>query len=105
MDYINAKGNEAGDSQLLEVNELPFIRGGFTLPWSSRRLEGVGSRGFCTLVTQESWRRYRGHSVFGLGITSTWRWGNVLKMTYYSELLFTLYTIFETSDRWSGGLI
>jgi len=28
-----------------------------------------------------------------------------LKMTYHSELLFTLYTVFETSNRWSGGLV
>ena len=28
-----------------------------------------------------------------------------LKITYHSKLLFTLCTIFEISDRWSGGLI
>jgi len=104
-DYINAKGNETGDSQLLEVNELALIRGRFALPWSSRLLEGVGPGGFCTLMAQESWRRYRSHSIFGLEPTSAWYWETPLKMTYYSKLLFTPYTVFETSNRWSGGLV
>jgi hypothetical protein len=68
--YTDAKGDKTRDFQLLEVNNLPFIRRRFTLPWSSRLLEGVGSRGFCAFVAQESWGRYRSHSIFGLGTTS-----------------------------------
>lgn len=48
--YIDAEGYETGDFQLLEVDDLAFICGCFTLPWSSRFLEGVCSRGLCTLV-------------------------------------------------------
>ena len=48
--YVDAKGYETGDFQLLEVNDLAFVRRRFTLPRSSRFLERVGSGGFCTLV-------------------------------------------------------
>jgi len=49
--YVDAKGDETGDFQLLEVNDLAFVRRCFTLPWSGGFLEGVGSGGFCALVT------------------------------------------------------
>ena len=31
--------------------------------------------------------------------------GTPLKLTYHSKLLLTPYTVFKTSDRWSGGFI
>lgn len=49
--YVDAKGDETGDFQLLEVNDLAFVCGCFTLPWSGRFLEGVDSGGFCALMT------------------------------------------------------
>ena len=50
MRYVDAKGDETGDFQLLEVDDLAFVRRRFTLPWSGRFLEGVSSGGFCALV-------------------------------------------------------
>lgn len=64
--YINAEGDEAGDFQLLEVNDLAFICGRFSLPWDSGLLKGVNSGGFRALVAQKSWGRYRSHSISGL---------------------------------------
>jgi hypothetical protein len=97
-DYIDAKGDKTRDFQLLEVNDLAFIRRRLTLSWRSGLLEGVGSRGFCALVAQESWRRYRGDGIFdenNLNVAPE----TPLKMVYHSEQCFTLCTVFRTSNR------
>ena len=42
--HIYAKCDKTRDLQLLEVNNLAFIRRRFTFPWDSGLLKGIGSR-------------------------------------------------------------
>ena len=68
--HIDAERDKTRDFQLLEVNNLAFIRRRFTFPWDSRLLKWISSRGFRALVARESWGRYSSHRIFGLGTTS-----------------------------------
>ena len=105
MHYVDAKGDKIRNFQLLEVNNLAFIRRRFALPWSSWLLEGVSSRGFCTLVAQESRGRHRSHGIPGLKTMSACVGESLLESTCYGKLLFAFCTVFETPNRRPGGLV
>lgn len=87
------------------MNKFALIRGRFTLPRSSGLFEGVCSRGFCALVTQESRGRHRSHGVFSLGLCQCEDGCVELRTTYNSEFLFTLRTVFEIANRRSLGFV